>query len=973
MKVLKRLLCCLFWITFVITAKAQGRDTSIYYQFIERSLEESNALAQVIIKNNKGQVLVVSESLTFDIEEGTQIRAQNTKTTLYLHQADGQVDSIGHAAVNFTYHIARRTLLLEIPPEGKQPRFYTNSLHKVAIRAQQIEWQMDQEQLYFDNKQAAICFTSVQYFDAALVEAYQSLGNTNPLVKMGLYVQKKGDKQAWFDLKEMTLLLDKRLDRVVLMDSKEVEIARKNPAFKIIKQRQDFEQFKKGYPTIFKFAGMDVEDLQSFVGNSALDETIALPLYLQMRQDGFLNYNKNTQQIQLQEKLFHSIASMNRTSDYDYDHLRFWSRPVKEAKVDLRACLDLRTQALSIPNVQEMLLGYRPKVIASPSNLVYLLPNRRLRFNGGIQVGNTLVEGTNFQFEYERYQVLLPQINRLHLAIYKRVRLNNEWDWKQTSIGQTRALNEQGKPTEAVEFIQSVIEGGKGYLSIDTTTNKSGKNETGAAHSFFVNQSFSKVYYDKRLVEGRVAYPRKSFYYELKPFRLNTIHNLRIAQISFKGKFYSSEILPVLEKDLELQFYNLSLGLDTLIKEVDKLPIYLRESPLGKGAFYGELKLSNSGLFGNGVLTYLEASLGCDVFDLLPEQVNAKQVDSFSLEASELFPKVRAKHIKMLWKPYENQMYLNSLFTEGFPFHFYYKDQKCRLDGQLMLRPRGLLGRGTLDWKDASMVSNPKGDYQIGSTAIRSASVAVLLKIRGRYQFGFELENARLEMDFEQEIAHFSSESANSIAIFPYNMYQTTLNQFDWDWKRNLLFMKSKKGEKGVFRKEGRPLGALYFEASKGVYDLNTGLLQLENLAPIKIGNAFLYLKDSLLEIEAEGYIQQLEGTLVLEDTLLNPICTLGTVALVWNAKTSSFVSKGTSFELKQRGENKGQLVRGKIEVLPSPKGLLVNCGWFFSNGDWCFFKWKNGVLSAISNRGAVDGVLLGKMNGFESFRTRWL
>jgi hypothetical protein len=972
MKGLKRLLCCLFWIAFVITAKAQTTDTSIYYQFIESSLKEPNSLAQIIIKNNKGQVLVVCKSLTFDIEEGIQIRAEKTKITLYLHQRNGQVDSIGPATADFIYDISRKTLFLEIPAQGNQPDFYTNSLHKVAIRAQKIEWKILQQQLYFDNKEAAICFTSKHHFDALLMEAYQSLGNTNPLVKMGLYVQKTGNLKAWFDLREMALLLDKRLDKVVLMDSVEVEKARKNPAFKIITNKQDFEQFKKGYPSVFKFAGMDVRNLKNLIKDSAIDEKFALPLYLKMVKDGFLNYNRNTKQIQLKEKLFHYVASMNRTSDYDYDHLKFWTEPVPNESLASRVCLDLKTQYLKVSNVKQVVLGSRQKVIARPSDLIYLLPNRSLKFNGQLTVGNTCFEGLNVQFEYKTYRVLLPQINRLNLAIYKRVRLKNEWDWKQTSIGRARAVNEKGEPTEEVELIKSVIEGAKGYLNIDTVTNKSGKNEAGFYTATFVSDLISRVYYDKCLVEKKLMYPRKSFYYELSPFQLNRINTLNIEQLLFQGKFYSSEIFPVFRNDLSLQFHDLSLGFDTLIIKADEVPVYLKEEAMGKGAFYGQLKLSNAGLIGNGILTYLGASLGCDVFCFLPEQVSAKQVDSFSLEASESFPKVRAKHIKMLWKPYENKMYLSSLFTEGFPFHFYYKNQKCRLDGQLIRSPKGLSGSGTLDWKQASMVSNPQGNYQIGADVLRSASVDVLLKIRGRHQFGFEQENVRLEMDFEQEIAHFSNQEANSRATFPYNAYETTFNEFDWDWKRNLLFMQSRNGQKGVFRKEGSQLEDLCFEAFQGIYDLNTGVLALKKLAPIKIGNAFLYLKDSTLEIEADGYIQNLSGKFIIGDTL-NPRYILDAVELIWDVKTKSFISKGTSFELKTNEKSPIQLAKGKVEVLPIKEGLLVNYCWVFPNGDWCFFKWEKGVFSAISSRGAVDGILLGKVENFEAFRARWL
>lgn len=970
MKVLKFLFCCLCWIVFVITAKAQIADTTIYYQFIERELNVPNSLAEVLIKNKKGQILAVCKSLAFDIDSSLQIQAQNSKTTLYLHQESGQVDSIEHDKVDFIYNINNRRLFLSIPSQENAPAFYTNSLHKIAIYTQCIEWQMDEGQLYFDHKERAISFESIHYFNPSRMEVYQSLGNTNPLVKMALYVQKKGDLKAWFDLKEMTLLLDKRLDKIVWMNSVEIEKVRKNPSFKIIKNKRDFEQFKKGYPTVFKFAGMNVSDLKNLMEGSVTDEKVRLPLYLRMVKDGFLDYNKNTKQVQLQDKLFHYVSAMNKKSDYDYDHLKFWSKPIRDSS---GAYLNVKSQVLTILNVEQIRLGIQQEVMLKPSNSIRFLSNRNFNFDGQLCLGMSCFEGFGFQFEYDTYQVLLPPKNRLNLAIYKRERLKNEWNWNETSIGRTRALDERGEPTKEREQIQSVIEIEKGYLKIDEARNKSGKNEGDAKMPLLVSLLKSRVYYYKYRKDGTSVYPQGSFYYELEPFELNRMNRLGIEQISFKGKFYSSEILPIFKNVLNLQFYDLSLGFDTLIKAEEQVPIYLKEEAKGKGVFYGQLRLSNAGLIGNGVLTYLGASLGCDVIDFSPEQVVAKQVDSFNLEASENFPKIRARHIKMLWKPYKNQMYLNSLFTEGFPFHFYYKKQKYRLDGELRMNPKGLFGQGTLDWKQASMVSNPQGDYQIEANRIRSASVAVLLKIRGREQFGFEQENVRLELDFEKQRAYFRSKEVNSRANFPYNGYQTTLDQFNWDWKNNLLFMESSNDQKGVFRREESPLLGLYFEASKGVYDLHRGLLKLKELAPVKIGNALLYLEDSTLEIEADAYIQKLEGKLILRDSSLNPIYILNEVNLVWNDQTASFVSKGTSFELKRSVDMVSKQVSGKIEVLPTDRGLLVQYAWVLPNGDWCFLKWKNGALYGISNLGFMEGTLLGELKDFESFRANWL
>jgi hypothetical protein len=99
----------------------------------------------------------------------------------------------------------------------------------------------------------------------------------------------------------------------------------------------------------------------------------------------------------------------------------------------------------------------------------------------------------------------------------------------------------------------------------------------------------------------------------------------------------------------------------------------------------------------------------------------------------------------------------------------------------------------------------------------------------------------------------------------------------------------------------------------------------------------------------------------------------LSEVQLIWNENTNSFVSKGTSFELKTGEEPSLQLVKGKMEFLSTGEGLLIHYCWIYPNGDWCFFRWEKNVLRAISSRGAIDEILEEELGSFESFRARWL
>lgn len=970
MNVLKLLFYCLSGVGFVLNTHAQIVDSTSCYQIFEEKTSTTNSFKRFVLKNKKGQVIVVCRSVAFSVEGVEEIQAKNAQVTLYLHGPKGGLDSITHPNLHFHYYTQKRSLLLEISSDSNYPDFYKNSLQKVEIKARKIEWEIDKDQLYFDNNKNKIELTSFDYYKASLMEAYQSLGNTNPLVKMVLYAQKKGFKNAWVGLEEMSLLLSKDLEGVVFMDSTEIKKAATNPTFKIIREQQDFSLFRKGYPNIFRYAGIDVCDIKRLVRVSTRHQKVLLPLYLRMMKDGFLLFDKSKKKIQFQEKAFHYVAAMNRQSNYDYDHLKFWASPSKEIKVHSVVSLNLNTQNLLVSKVNRIVFGMSQNVFAKPFDKIYWLSNRNIQFDGELWAGTVGFIGRDFLFEYNSNSITMPKIEQMKLGLYRRERVENQWRFDEVQISSNRAIDKEGKLTDAVEFIQSEIEGINGYLTIDTLNNKSGEKQKRFQGVSFVSSFFSRVYYDKRLLDNQPVYPRKEFYYELEPFQLNRINKLEFDDFLFKGKFYSDKIFQVFEIDLKLQLSDLSLGLDTVLERSSPVPIYIRENSLGKGTFNGNLVLSNSGLLGNGQLRYLGASLICDVFDFLPEMVEAKQVDSFTLKPSLIFPRAKARHVKMHWKPYKNKMFVSSLFTTGFPFCFYYNNQKYFLDGQIIIGPKGVEGRGTLDWMQASLVSNPNGDYKIGTNVITSTSASVLLKISGQYQYGLEQENVAFKLDFNKKRAHFISQDIHAEAKFPYNEYQTNCNNFYWDWEWNKLLIQMDNNRRGLFFREGKFGKYLYFKAKRGLYDLNTGWLELQEVAPIEMGNTTLYLKDSILKIGSNAYIEQLSGKLLIGNSL-SPMYTIDSIALVWDEKANIFASKGRSFLLRKKGEGQKK-VDGKILLILSEKGLLVKYGWTDMDGNWCFFRWENGRLTALSNWGAIEGINVEKKKTFDTFKTTW-
>lgn len=959
MKKFPFLWCFVYWLAVGGIATAQQLDTVVHYELI-RNEQPSNLLWEVVLKDGRGNVLAVCRSQKFDVQD-QYIRAEEGKITLYLHHSEGQIDSIVHSNVFFQYSKENYTLRTEIPATGNYPPYYISTLHQVELEVPIIEWQIKRKKLYLVNEKSAICITSFNYFNAALMEAYQGLGTTNPLVKMALYAQKMKKEKVWFDVQELALLLDKRLEGVVLMDEDEVKKAEKNPTFKIIREQEDFRVFQKGYPLVFKFAGIDVQDLKQLFSNTVLEENVVLPLYWRMVKDGFLIYEESTKRVQLQQKLFHYVAAINQESISDYDHLKFCTE-------EGRVVLNMETQELLVPNVKNVILSMPQQVVAVPRGNLSLLPYRNLKFDGQLYVGKTCFSGRNIQFNYQGYQVNLPKINRLQLAIYKRARIQNEWRIEPPVITLKRALDEKGKPTHKLEYIPTAIEEGSGYLLMDSFYHQPKEQTTTADAPVLVLTSKTKAYYEPTTNNQNVIYPRKNFYFELEPFYLKQLNDLNLKDFIFKGKFYSSKILPVLNNHLTIQLSDLSLGFDTTIIG-KRIPIYWKENIGGKGMFSGQIKLSNKGLEGNGRLTYLNATLGCDVFNFQPEQVIAKQVDSLIVRKTMICPKIKATHLRMLWKPYENCMYLNSLFTEGFPFHFYYNNQIYKLDGQLQIGAKETVGKGTLDWEQAVIVSNPDGDYKIGASRLTSNSVDLLLKIKGMDQFGIECERIRMELDFEREKARFVCQDKNTNVAFPYNGYVANCKELDWDWQSNLLYLEpEQEGGKVVIKREGSKL-SFPFYASKGRYDLNHGLLHLIHITPIRIGNAFLHLHDSVLTIESDAYIEDLTGTFVIHDTFNY---SLDSMTLIWNNDENAWISQGSYLKIKSKGE-KGYRAKGKVVVEVHEKGLMLTYGWLLKNADWIIFEWQNGILKATAKEGKIGNLKGVDKSKWKQFKAHWL
>jgi len=673
---------------------------------------------------------------------------------------------------------------------------------------------------------------------------------------------------------ELAALLDPRMEKITILTSEEVLKAKKNPAFKIIKGDQDYRDFIRGYPAVFKFGAIDVFDLLSVVPNPTFDLSNTLPLYLEMVKDGFVVYNKDKGTITLRDKIFHYVSSVNtKKKDHDFDKIRIKSVPSHHNEKPANAVFDMKKGVVETFGVQEFVLSDSQMVMARPFNgNVKMLSGRDMDFDGVMSGGFCNFTGRQFHFKYDIFHVEMDSINFMDIYIYKRARHGEEGGVMAGRPKPEREIIETTQlPTKEREPINSVIEGGSGLMLIDVPSNKSGRMESDKIYPSFESTSNSRVYYNKRNRQGRDVYPRDSFYYELEPFMLDGMDELEPEQLVFDGKLYAANIFEPINEKLSVMYHDLSLGFETKTRGNDPNPIYIRNDKRGKGTFKGSVGVSNEGLLGNGRLDYLGATIESEYIEFLPEEFRAEDVDSFNLEGSTRdgveFPHVKGEQVQISWAPYSDSMYIESAIVEGVPFEFF-DSTDFNLEGSLTLTPKGLLGRGTFDWYGATLESNPGGDFVFGAQTIQSPSAAVIIKSQGVQKFAFENENVDAKIDFENQTGDFISQESDLATDLPYNSYQTSLDQFHWNMKTDHIFMDAADGKTGFFLATEQAQDSLVFLGEKADYDLNTGLLVIDGVEYIRVADAFVYPKDEHVEIEESSHMHTLLDSRIVADTL---------------------------------------------------------------------------------------------------------
>lgn len=573
---------------------------------------------------------------------------------------------------------------------------------------------------------------------------------------------------------------------------------------------------------------LDAEYLAQKLNPRFSVENITSLLY-DLVSKGFINYDSDEQKVELKDKIFH-YADANQKK-VDYDILR-----VSSETSETNAVFNMQDRSMSINGVTNIEFSSSQRVGIKPyGDVVRMQENRDMDFDGKLFAGFGIAQGKDFHFKYDDFNIVLDSVRYFDLFI------------------PTGEFDKQGVPQ--AYSIGSRIEHMNGVLLIDAPANKSGREDI----EMFPSMQSKKdafVYYDYVGTKGGV-YKRDSFYFQLNPFSFNSLDQFSTDDVTFKGKMFSADIFPVFDETLLIRE-------DTSLGFITSTPPEGYPNYQGKGQYTGSIDLSNKGFLGEGKLNYLGAEINSEDLVFRPKQLtgSAKKFDLEEDRASDIqVPQIRGFDVTIDWRPYKDSMYIRS---KEAPFQLF-KEDNHTLKGMVILTPGGVKADGLFDWDKASMRSKL---FSFGAFSATADTTDLKIKAFNADALALSTSNLNGLVDFDEQIGKFKANEEFLTTTLPYNQYETSFNEFDWDMKEETVTFKVKPGKLGSFLSIHPDQDSLRFQGKTALYDLKTNLLQIGGVPYIVTSDAFVYTETGDVEIQPGAVMTELTNARIVADTV---------------------------------------------------------------------------------------------------------
>jgi len=465
---------------------------------------------------------------------------------------------------------------------------------------------------------------------------------------------------------------------------------------------------------------------------------------------GFVHFDLDKKIAYPLQKLFDYVKA--NYENKDYDAIKIISEPVSGNN----AVLNLKNYILSIYGVKPIPLSENRKVGIVPENsTIEVKKDLEIAFDGKLQAGLARLYGKDMTFYYDSFFVKLESIDSL--ALFYQSEEKNQDSLYEYSL------------------ISSTVDSITGLLRIDEPENKSGEI-TYPVYPIFESHDKSYVFYDQKSNKDTI-YKKEDFYFENFPFEIDSLNTITKNNIRIKGVFKSGGVFPDFEEDLLVQ-PDSSMG---FVHNLGDTGIILYN---GLGKYNNTITLNNTGLKGDGKVTYLNTSLYSEQFDFYPDSMNtfANKIEMRKQNQDSLgvkYPQALSDSAYVHWKPSRDQLFVKTLKE---PISLF--EEKARFTGLLRLEPSELTGKGNLSFIDANLKSD---SYTFFNESFIADTADFVLKPNPGEESPFLTYNVNANVNFDNKLGLFKSNGNISYIDFPVNQYKCYMNYFSWQMGINQI------------------------------------------------------------------------------------------------------------------------------------------------------------------------------------------
>jgi hypothetical protein len=277
------------------------------------------------------------------------VNSPSVQITMYLEN-----DSLYHPDLQLNFSESNNEIRFTKSRNFTSATPYTNTYHEMDMNFEELSWRRNERIIRFrpltGTSIGIASFESHSFFNNRVFEELQGMDRINPLVAL------------W------------QFGRMINMET------------------------------------FSLPDYARYLGMAAYQVRQQL---MRLSRLGFVYYEEDTDQISLKPKLFYFLESS--VGNVDYDVILFSSRvdaPMENAQ------LDLDNLDLTINGVQHISISDSQNVVLLPQdNRIIMKRNKSFQFDGTVYAGLFSFFGNNFYFDYENFKINMQEIDSVGIAV----------------------------------------------------------------------------------------------------------------------------------------------------------------------------------------------------------------------------------------------------------------------------------------------------------------------------------------------------------------------------------------------------------------------------------------------------------------------------------------------------------------------------------------------------------------------------